>query len=87
MAGKIAQSRITIEITDSGPGVPVELRERVFEAFFTTKPAGSGTGLGLSVARAIVHRHGGLLEIRETTTGPAFVIDLPDNSQAQSKAG
>jgi two-component system sensor histidine kinase HydH len=69
--------RITIEVADSGRGVPVELRERVFEPFFTTKAPGSGTGLGLSVARAIVHRHQGLLEIRERGGRPAFVIELP----------
>ena len=72
---------ILIEVTDSGGGVPVELRERVFEPFFTTKPPGSGTGLGLSVARAIVNRHGGILDIRERPIRPAFVIQLPANAR------
>lgn len=70
----------TVEISDSGPGVPLQLRERVFEPFFTTKPAGVGTGLGLSLARDIVHRHGGVLEIRERGTQACFVIELPNYS-------
>ncbi len=69
--------RIMVQVTDSGRGVPVELRERVFEPFFTTKAPGSGTGLGLSVSRAIVHRHQGRLEIRERGGRAAFVMDLP----------
>ncbi|HSN30295.1 MAG TPA: HAMP domain-containing sensor histidine kinase, partial [Kofleriaceae bacterium] len=68
---------VTIEVADSGPGVPRELRERVFEPFFTTKAPGSGTGLGLSVARSIVHRHQGVLEIRERADRAVFVIELP----------
>ncbi len=69
--------RVTVEISDSGPGVPVELRDRVFEPFFTTKPPGQGMGLGLPLARDIVHRHGGVLEIRERDRRPIFVIELP----------
>jgi signal transduction histidine kinase len=68
---------VTIEVADSGPGVPRELRERVFEPFFTTKQPGAGTGLGLSVARSIVHRHAGVLEIRERAERAVFVIELP----------
>jgi signal transduction histidine kinase len=68
---------IVVEITDSGPGVPVELRDRVFEPFFTTKPPGMGTGLGLPLARDIVHRHGGVLEIRERGASAMFVVELP----------
>jgi signal transduction histidine kinase len=74
---------ITIEVTDSGPGVPVELRERIFEPFFTTKdpkPGTGGTGLGLSVARTIIHRHRGTLEVRSRGDRTAFVIELPANS-------
>jgi signal transduction histidine kinase len=67
---------VQIEVTDSGAGVPMALRERIFEPFFTTKAAGVGTGLGLPVSRAIIERHGGVLEIRESTGRPAFVIEL-----------
>jgi signal transduction histidine kinase len=80
--GTIGQDDVTIEITDSGPGVPIELRERVFEPFFTTKPPGQGTGLGLSVARTIVHRHRGTLEIQPKGAGTAFVIRLPGAARA-----
>jgi signal transduction histidine kinase len=72
--------RFTIEVSDSGAGVPVQLRERVFEPFFTTKPTGIGTGLGLSLARDIVHRHGGTLEIKESATLMCFVVELPNYS-------
>jgi signal transduction histidine kinase len=78
--GRSVGDRITLEVTDSGPGVPYELRERVFEPFFTTKSPGKGTGLGLSVARAIIHRHSGTLEISDRDGRSAFVIDLPAES-------
>jgi signal transduction histidine kinase len=70
----------TVEVSDSGAGVPPQLRERVFEPFFTTKPMGIGTGLGLSLARDIVHRHGGILEIRERGKLCCFVLELPNYS-------
>jgi signal transduction histidine kinase len=76
----IADGRCALEVADSGSGVPRELRDRVFEPFFTTKPVGKGTGLGLSVARDIIHRHGGLLEIRDRDERAFFVIDLPHPS-------
>lgn len=70
-------STISIEVSDSGGGVPPELRERIFEPFFTTKPPGVGTGLGLPLARDIVHRHGGTLEIRDRGSQCVFAVDLP----------
>jgi signal transduction histidine kinase len=70
----------TVEVSDSGSGVPVALRDRVFEPFFTTKPTGVGTGLGLSLARDIAHRHGGLLEIRDRGGNACFVLELPNYS-------
>jgi signal transduction histidine kinase len=73
-------SIFTVEVSDSGPGVPLPLRERVFEPFFTTKPTGIGTGLGLSLARDIVHRHGGVMEIRDRDGHPGFVVELPNYS-------
>jgi signal transduction histidine kinase len=69
-----------IEVADSGGGVAPALRERVFEPFFTTKPSGVGTGLGLSLARDIVHRHGGVLEIRDRGDHACFVVELPNYS-------
>src|SRR5205823_11808242 len=75
--GRAEGGRITVEVADSGPGVPIALRERVFEPFFTTKDPGKGTGLGLSVARAIVVRPGGGLEIRDRGSRPAFVMEIP----------
>jgi len=69
-------TRVQIEVSDSGGGVPASLRDRVFEPLFTTKGRG-GLGLGLSVARAIVQLHRGVLEIRECDGQSAFVIELP----------
>ena len=75
---RAAPGGVSIEITDSGPGVPPEARGRVFEPFFTTKPVGQGTGLGLSIAHSIVERHGGSLSVHSPPTGGAtFQLRLP----------
>lgn len=67
---------VVVTVEDTGPGVPAELRARIFEAFFTTKPAGIGTGLGLSVSSRIIEEAGGRLELAEAP-GAKFVITLP----------
>ncbi|HEX4419826.1 MAG TPA: ATP-binding protein [Kofleriaceae bacterium] len=77
---RVEGDRFAIEVSDSGGGVPLPLRDKVFEPFFTTKPTGVGTGLGLSLARDIVHRHGGLLEIRLRGELACFVVELPNYS-------
>ena len=67
-----------ISVSDSGAGIPPELRERVYEPFFTTKPVGKGTGLGLSITYSIVQKHGGTLDIRERDGGgTTMTIRLP----------
>jgi two-component system sensor histidine kinase HydH len=71
-----AEGAVELAVADTGPGVAPELRERVFEPFFTTRPR--GTGLGLAVARQIVEAHGGTIAVRERTGGGArFVVRLP----------
>ncbi|MCU0543168.1 MAG: trifunctional serine/threonine-protein kinase/ATP-binding protein/sensor histidine kinase [Oscillatoriaceae cyanobacterium Prado104] len=70
---------IEIRIRDNGIGIPLEIREKIFHPFFTTKPAGEGTGLGLSLTRdIIVGQHGGTLAVEsETNVFTEFVITLP----------
>ena len=58
-----AQHRITLAVTDTGPGIPAALQARIFEPFFTTKPPGVGTGLGLPLCRGMVEAHGGTLGV------------------------
>ena len=68
----------TIRISDTGPGIPPELRERIFEPFFTTKPVGSGTGLGLAIAYSVVQAHKGSITVEAGPQGGAsFIITIP----------
>ena len=64
-------------VTDSGPGISLEVQERIFQPFFTLKPVGKGTGLGLSVAKGVAEEHGGSLSIDNTSAHTRFVVYLP----------
>ena len=79
--------RVRITVVDDGDGVAPEHVDRLFEAFFTTKPPGEGSGLGLSVSQAIVRSHGGDLRFAPSPSGrgAAFTFDLP--VRATSKEG
>ena len=69
---------VTVEVWDNGPGIPPTVRDQIFEAFFTTKSVGQGTGLGLHICRQVVEKCGGYIKILETeTTGALFQIHLP----------
>ena len=76
-----------IKIADNGVGMMEDVREKIFDAFFTTKPVGSGTGLGLSIAREIiVKQHGGELEcFSEPGKGTEFVISIPIKQSNKNK--
>jgi PAS domain S-box-containing protein len=65
-------------VSDSGPGIPKELRDKIFDMFFTTKPVGKGTGLGLSISQKIINLHGGnILVDSPPEGGTRFIIELP----------
>ncbi len=69
---------VVIEVTDTGVGIPSELKDRVFEPFFTTKEDGKGTGLGLAICRRIVQQHNGTLEVESRVNeGTTIRITLP----------
>ncbi len=71
-------ARVELSVADDGPGVPQQLRARLFEPFMTTKPEGQGTGLGLYVSAQIVRAHGGALRYEPDVSGGAsFLLDLP----------
>ncbi len=73
-----ASDGVIVEVTDDGPGIPADVRRRIFDPFYTTKDVGHGTGLGLYLARSIVARHGGRLDLASTgPQGTTFRVALP----------
>ena len=75
---RMGSNRISLEVSDDGPGIPTEVASRIFDPFFTTKPSDVGTGLGLSIVYGIVHQHGGEVTFEnQSGAGARFVVDLP----------
>ena len=75
---------VEVRVRDNGTGIPPEIRDRLFQPFFTTKPTGEGTGLGLSISWDIVtQQHGGTIAV-DSREGEftEFVIHLPRHGQA-----
>ncbi len=79
---------VELRVTDTGTGIPPEIREKIFEPFFTTKEKGKGTGLGLAIVYNVVRDHGGSISVDSVAgTGTTFTIILPAiQAQAPSEA-
>lgn len=77
LGAEFCKDRICLTVTDNGHGVPSDIRGRLFEPFFTTRP--QGTGLGLAVVRAVVEAHGGEVLLHSGATGSTFALCLPAN--------
>jgi signal transduction histidine kinase/FixJ family two-component response regulator len=75
---RLGGNRISLEVSDDGPGIPSDVGSRIFDPFFTTKPSDVGTGLGLSIVYGIVHQHGGEVTFEnQSGAGARFVVELP----------
>jgi signal transduction histidine kinase len=91
-AGSVAVStrltqrdRVEVKVSDTGPGIPEDMRQRIFEPFFTTKPGGKGTGLGLSVSYGIIKEHkGDIIVESQPGEGCTFVITIPIVKEASA---
>ena len=80
---ELASDRILVHVSDTGNGIPKADLGRIFDPFFTSKPVGEGSGLGLSISFGIVERHGGHISVEsEPGKGATFTVSLPlDNSR------
>jgi signal transduction histidine kinase len=70
-------SRVVVEVQDSGPGIPAGIQPRIFTLFFTTKPLGKGSGQGLNISYGIVRRHRGTIEFQSLPGRTVFTVKLP----------
>lgn len=80
------EQNILLAVIDNGPGIPHELRDRIMEPFFTTKPVGKGVGLGLSISRSIAEDHGGDLCYEKRNGHTCFSLILPMLQEEPSRA-
>lgn len=83
LALREVDDHLYITITDSGRGIPPDLREKIMRPFFTTKGVGLGTGIGLSVSKGIIENHQGTLTLDTTCAHTSFVIKLPVRQSAE----
>jgi signal transduction histidine kinase len=79
---KKINDKVEIKIADNGNGIPQKVLDKIFQPFFTTKPTGQGTGLGLSLSYDIIKAHGGEIKVEtKEGEGTAFIVNLPQLSR------
>lgn len=74
---KVQEGNILVQFTDNGPGIPEDIQEKVFSSFFTTKPAGEGSGLGLGICKKIVDKHQGNIDFESEVGRTTFSVSIP----------
>ena len=75
---------VALAVVDHGRGIAADIRDKVFQPFFTTKPIGKGTGLGLSISRGLVEAHHGKLSFTSVPGATRFVVQLPKRQTRRS---
>ena len=80
---KDTDDTIEIAVMDSGNGIPIELQDKIFQAMFTSKDVGQGTGIGLSISAEIIRQHRGTITLDVTSKNTRFVVILPKNCETQ----
>jgi signal transduction histidine kinase len=74
---------VLVEIEDTGTGIPPEVQSKLFYPFFTTKPVGQGTGLGLNISYKIVQKHGGDIQVASQPGQTRFTVRLPQGESSK----
>ena len=81
LSGQAGGRGVIISVSDNGNGIPSSIKDKIFQPFFTTKPTGQGTGLGLSLAYDIIKAHGGELKVEtKENVETTFTIILPNTN-------
>jgi signal transduction histidine kinase len=78
LTARHVRNTVVVSVTDNGPGVPPDIRDRIFDPFFSTKPAGHGAGLGLDIVRRLTLRHNGVIELHSEPGRTEFSVTLPE---------
>ena len=76
LSTEVINHKVYFKMMDSGQGIPVGLREKIFQPFFSTKEVGKGTGLGLSISKNLMNQMGGDLELSSDSNQTCFIIQL-----------
>ena len=78
---RLVREKVVVAISDTGPGIAEENISRIFDPFYTTKPVGTGTGLGLNVVYNVINQHNGCVNVQSRIgKGTTFIIELPIDS-------
>jgi signal transduction histidine kinase len=73
----VVNNQVVVEVIDSGVGIAIEIQPNIFKPFFTTKPQGEGSGLGLSISQTIIEKHEGHIEVKSQPGCTTFIVYLP----------